>query len=69
MIRSDQLVAAIGVFARYGFRKTSMDDVAAAMGMSRQALYKKFSFKKRAVSEPRRGADNRIENKRPKRAA
>ena len=45
MIRSDQLVAAIGVFARYGFRKTSMDDVAAAMGMSRQALYKKFSSK------------------------
>lgn len=33
------LKAAWGAFATYGFRKTSMDDIARAAGMSRAALY------------------------------
>lgn len=33
------LEAAFRVFATYGFRRTSMDDIAKAVGMSRSALY------------------------------
>ena len=33
------LQAAIQAFAAYGFRKTSMDDIARGAGMSRPALY------------------------------
>lgn len=33
------------VFAQYGFRKASMDDIATAAGISRQALYKRFKSK------------------------
>jgi AcrR family transcriptional regulator len=33
------LTAAFEVFARYGFRRTSMEDIAQAAGMSRAALY------------------------------
>src|ERR1700683_3352057 len=36
------LEAAVGVFARYGFRKASMDEVARAAGVSRQGLYLQF---------------------------
>lgn len=36
------LDAAVTVFARYGFRKTSMDEVARAAGISRQGLYLQF---------------------------
>ncbi|MGH8777954.1 TetR/AcrR family transcriptional regulator [Paraburkholderia sp.] len=43
--RSAILAAAIGVFARFGYRKTSMDDVATAVNISRQALYLHFSSK------------------------
>lgn len=39
------LEAALGVFARYGFRKTSMDEVARAAGVSRQGLYQQFANK------------------------
>jgi AcrR family transcriptional regulator len=39
------LDAAIGVFARFGYRKTSMDDIARAAGVSRQGLYLLFSNK------------------------
>jgi AcrR family transcriptional regulator len=39
------LDAAIGVFARYGFRKASMDEVARAAGVSRQGLYLQFANK------------------------
>jgi AcrR family transcriptional regulator len=37
--------AATGIFLRYGFRKTSMDDVARAVGISRQSLYLYFQSK------------------------
>jgi AcrR family transcriptional regulator len=39
------LDAAVGVFARFGFRKTSMDEVARAAGVSRQGLYLQFANK------------------------
>jgi AcrR family transcriptional regulator len=39
------LDAAVAVFARYGFRKTSMDEVARAAGVSRQGLYLQFANK------------------------
>lgn len=43
--QSSVLDAAIGVFSRYGFRKTSMDQVAHAAGISRQGLYLQFANK------------------------
>lgn len=39
------LEAAVGVFARYGYRKASMDEVARAAGVSRQGLYLQFEDK------------------------
>ena len=39
------LDAAVGVFARYGFRKSSMEEVARAAGVSRQGLYLQFANK------------------------
>jgi AcrR family transcriptional regulator len=39
------LDAAVSVFARFGFRKTSMDDVARTAGVSRQGLYLLFTNK------------------------
>lgn len=39
------LQAALGVFIRYGYRRTTMNDVAAAAGISRPALYLKFKGK------------------------
>jgi AcrR family transcriptional regulator len=39
------LDAAVAVFSRFGYRKTSMDDVARAAGVSRQGLYLVFSNK------------------------
>jgi AcrR family transcriptional regulator len=43
--REALLEAAVVVFARYGFRKTSMDEVARAAGVSRQGLYLLFADK------------------------
>jgi len=44
--RQDALLdAAVGVFARYGFRKATMDEVARAAGVSRQGLYLQFADK------------------------
>lgn len=37
---------ALDVFVRYGFRKASMDNVADAVGLSRQAIYKRYGNKK-----------------------
>src|SRR3981189_3695406 len=39
------LMAATAIFLRYGFKKTSMDDVARAAGVSRQGLYLYFDTK------------------------
>ena len=35
----------LAVFAHYGFRKASMDDLAQALGVSRQTLYNRFKTK------------------------
>jgi AcrR family transcriptional regulator len=43
--RAELLDAALGVFARYGYRKASMDEVARAAGLSRQGLYLHFPSK------------------------
>jgi len=43
--RTALLQAAVAVFARYGYRKASMDEVARAAGLSRQGLYLYFSSK------------------------
>ncbi|GAB4361288.1 MAG: TetR/AcrR family transcriptional regulator [Oricola sp.] len=43
--RGTILAAALDVFINYGFRKTSMDDIARAAGMSRPALYQVFRNK------------------------
>lgn len=39
------LDAAIGLFLRYGYRKTAMDEVARAAGLSRQGLYLHYRAK------------------------
>lgn len=53
------LDAAVAVFARFGYRKTSMDDVARAAGVSRQGLYLSFANKeelfRRALEHSLRG--------------
>ena len=44
--RRDEIAdAATGVFLRYGFKKTSMDDLARAADISRQGLYLHFKTK------------------------
>ena len=44
--KSQQILdAALAVFCRYGYRKTSMLDIAQAAGMSRAALYLHFKNK------------------------
>jgi AcrR family transcriptional regulator len=43
--RRQLLDAALGVFLKFGFRKTSMDQVARAASVSRQGLYLHFSRK------------------------
>src|ERR1700738_43266 len=43
--REAMLEAATAIFLRYGFKKTSMDDVARAAGVSRQGLYLYFDTK------------------------
>jgi len=49
--RAAVLDAATGVFLRYGFKKTSMDDLARAAGLSRQGLYLQFSTKEALFKE------------------
>lgn len=51
--------AAFGVFIRYGFKRTSMSDLAEATGVSRPGLYTHFSNKEdmfRAVAAHQMGA-------------
>jgi TetR/AcrR family transcriptional regulator, regulator of autoinduction and epiphytic fitness len=44
--REDRVLAvALEVFGRYGYRKTSMDEVARSAGISRQGLYLHFASK------------------------
>ncbi len=34
-------------FAQYGFKKTSMEDIGSAVGVTRQSIYKKFGSKEK----------------------
>ena len=43
--------AAVARFARYGLRRTTMDDVAAAAGVSRKTVYNYFTNKSALVAE------------------
>jgi AcrR family transcriptional regulator len=43
--REAVLDSAIGVFGRFGFKKTSVDDLAKAAGLSKQGLYLHFASK------------------------
>jgi TetR/AcrR family transcriptional regulator, regulator of autoinduction and epiphytic fitness len=43
--REQILSAALGLFLRFGYKKTSMDDVARSLELSRQALYLYFNTK------------------------
>jgi AcrR family transcriptional regulator len=43
--QTEIIESAAAIFLRYGFKKTSMDDVAKAVGISRQALYLHFPNK------------------------
>ena len=43
--------AALGCFERYGLRRTTMDDVAAAAGVSRKTVYNYFTNKAGLVAE------------------
>jgi TetR/AcrR family transcriptional regulator, regulator of autoinduction and epiphytic fitness len=43
--REAVLVSAIGVFGQFGFKKTSVDDLAKAAGLSKQGLYLHFASK------------------------
>lgn len=49
--RAAILEAATRVFLRYGFKKTSMDDLARAAGLSRQGLYLHFATKEALFEE------------------
>jgi AcrR family transcriptional regulator len=49
--RAAILESAAGVFLRYGFKKTSMDDLARAAGLSRQGLYLSFATKELLFKE------------------
>jgi AcrR family transcriptional regulator len=49
--RTAIVASAIGVFQRYGFKKTSMDDLARAAGLSRQGLYLHFTTKEALFKE------------------
>jgi AcrR family transcriptional regulator len=49
--RAAILEAATRVFLRYGFKKTSMDDLARAAGLSRQGLYLHFPTKEKLFEE------------------
>ena len=37
----------LATFSRYGFRKTSMEEIANSIGVSRQSVYKKFGSKEK----------------------
>lgn len=45
------LLAVIPIFGRYGFRRTSIEELAAAAGLSKQGLYLHFSSKEELFRE------------------
>jgi AcrR family transcriptional regulator len=60
--RGAVLVAALGLFGRYGFQKTSMEAVAKAAGISRPALYLRFANKEELYRDTMRGVMERAQS-------
>jgi AcrR family transcriptional regulator len=58
-IRDEILEAAARLFARYGFKKTSVDDVAAAAHIGKGSVYLHFASKEELFSEVVRQASHR----------
>lgn len=50
-IRDHILICAKGVFAKYGFRKTTLDDIASAAGKGKSSLYYYFKNKEEIFEE------------------
>lgn len=48
--RNQNALEILKVFGQFGFRKTSMSDIAKAANISRQTVYKKFGSKEAALS-------------------
>jgi AcrR family transcriptional regulator len=59
--RSAVLVAALGLFGRYGFQKTSMEEVAKASGISRPGLYLRFPNKEQLYRATMQGVMERAQ--------
>ncbi|MEU4400141.1 TetR/AcrR family transcriptional regulator [Micromonospora orduensis] len=59
--RAAALVAAVGVFGRYGFQKTSMEAVAKAAGISRPGLYLMFPNKEQLYRATMQGVLERAQ--------
>ncbi|MCG5440244.1 TetR/AcrR family transcriptional regulator [Micromonospora foliorum] len=59
--RAGVLAAAVGVFGRYGFQKTSMEAVAKAAGISRPGLYLMFPNKEQLYRATMRGVMERAQ--------
>ncbi|WP_255509125.1 TetR/AcrR family transcriptional regulator [Micromonospora sp. A202] len=59
--RAAVLVAAVGVFGRYGFQKTSMEAVAKAAGISRPGLYLTFPNKEQLYRATMQGVLERAQ--------
>jgi AcrR family transcriptional regulator len=59
--RSAVLTAALGVFGRYGFQKTSMEAVAKAAGISRPGLYLLFPNKEQLYRATMHGVMERAQ--------
>ncbi|MEU3188591.1 TetR/AcrR family transcriptional regulator [Streptomyces sp. NPDC006923] len=59
--RAAVLAAALGQFGRYGFQKTSMEAVAKAAGISRPALYLRFSNKEQLYRATMQGVMERAQ--------
>lgn len=49
-MRADVMEASVTVFSRYGYRKTTMNDIATEAGVARQSLYNLFPNKAAVVS-------------------
>ena len=45
IIKNEDAKNILAIFAMHGFRKTSMEDIAKASGVSRQSIYKRFGSK------------------------
>ncbi|MGC4755495.1 TetR/AcrR family transcriptional regulator [Micromonospora trifolii] len=59
--RASILAAAVGVFGRYGFQKTSMEAVAKAAGISRPGLYLMFPNKEQLYRATMQGVMERAQ--------